>query len=473
MKNKKLYNYIGKVMIGLSILFVFPILVAIIYREPFICFIIPQMISLSLGLLLNLVKYKKTDSIYAKDGLKIVALSWIIISIIGALPIFLNKDASYIDAVFETVSGFTTTGATIFKDVEILNKSILFWRSFTHFIGGMGVLAFVMAIIPLSRNDKSMHVLKAEMPGPNVSKLVPGIKKTLAYLYGIYIFLTIIEIILLKIGGLSFFDSLLISMGTAGTGGFSVLNSSIASYSIFSKYVVAIFMFLFGVNFNIYFLIIMKDLKSVLKSEELRAYILIFIFSVFIIFIDTFPIIRDVKQTFMEAVFHISSIFTSTGYSIGNVNIYPTTSRVICLVLMIISACAGSTCGGMKISRIIISMKSIKRDLTKMIHPNSVEIIKFEGKKVSEETVKNTNTFIQMYIVLILIIIFIVALDKFSLETTINAVFCTFANVGLCFNISNFANFSNLSKLVLSFGMLCGRLELFPMIALFSNRKKN
>ena len=282
-----------------------------------------------------------------------------------------------------------------------------------------------------------------------------------------------LEIILLKIGGLSFFDSLLISMGTAGTGGFSVLNSSIATYSVFSKYVVAIFMFLFGVNFNIYFLIIMKDLKSVLKSEELRAYILIFIFSVFIIFIDTFPIIRDVKQTFMEAVFHISSIFTSTGYSIGNVNIYPTTSRVICLVLMIISACAGSTCGGMKISRIIFSMKSIKRDLTKMIHPNSVEIIKFEGKKVSEETVKNTNTFIQMYIVLILIIIFIVALDKFSLETTINATFCTFANVGLCFNISNFANFSNLSKLVLSFGMLCGRLELFPMILLFSNRKKS
>ncbi len=468
---KIVYNYIGKVLIGFSILFIFPIIVALIYGESFLVFIIPQIISLVLGILFNLVDARKF-TIFAKDGFKIVALSWIIISLIGALPFYLNKDASFIDALFETVSGFTTTGATIFKDVEVLNKSILFWRSFTHFIGGMGVLAFVMTIIPLSKNDKSMHVLKAEMPGPTVGKLVPGIKKSLIYLYIIYIILTLIEWILLFIGGNSIFDSLLISLGTAGTGGFSVLNSSIASYSIFSKYVIAIFMFLFGVNFNIYFLILIGNIKNALKSEELKAYLAIFIFSVVFIFINTINLIGNISDAFMQAFFHVSSIMTSTGYSIGDINIYPTASRILIMILMLISACAGSTCGGFKISRLIISLKSIRRDLRKMVHPNSVQIVTFEGRKVSEETIKNTNSFMFLYVILIIVILFIISFDGFSLETSINAVFTTFANVGLCFNISNFADFSVLSKLVLSIGMLLGRLEIFPVIALFTDLRK-
>lgn len=468
---KIVYNYIGKVLIGFSILFIFPIVVALIYKEPIIPFIVPQIISLILGMLFNLIDAKKF-TIFAKDGFKIVALSWIIISLIGALPFYLNNDASFIDSIFETVSGFTTTGATIFKDVEILNKSILFWRSFTHFIGGMGVLAFVMTIIPLSKNDKSMHVLKAEMPGPSVGKLVPGIKKSLIYLYIIYILLTLVEFILLLIGGIGAFDSLLISFGTAGTGGFSVLNSSIASYSSFSKYVIAIFMFLFGVNFNIYFLILIGNIKNALKSEELKVYLLIFIISVSFIFINTINLIGNISDAFMQAFFHVSSIMTSTGYSIGDINIYPTASRIVIMILMLISACAGSTCGGFKISRLIISIKSIGRDLRKMVHPNSVQIVTFEGRKVSEETIKNTNSFMFLYIILIIVILLIISFDGFSLETSINAVFTTFANVGLCFNISNFADFSNLSKIVLSVGMLLGRLEIFPVITLFTDLKK-
>lgn len=471
MNSRIIFKYIGKVLIGFSILFIFPIITSLIYNENYICFLLPQIVSLIIGLILNNIKLN-SENIYSKDGLKIVALSWIIISIIGALPFYINNDASLIDSLFETVSGFTTTGATIFKDVESLSKGILFWRSFTHFIGGMGILAFVMAIIPLSKSDKSMHILKAEMPGPSVGKLAPSIKKTLIYLYGIYISLTITQIILLIIGKMSIFDSILISMGTAGTGGFAVLNSSIATYSSFCQWTITIFMFLFGINFNIYFLILMKDIKSALKSEELKTYFLIFTISIAIVFFNTINVFNNVSIAFKEAAFHVSSIMTSTGYSIGDINIYPTASRTLMLVLMLISACAGSTCGGFKISRLILAFKTVKRDLMKLIHPNSIQTITFEGKRVSEDTIKSSNTFLFLYIGLLCIMIFIVSFNGFDLETTINSVFTTFANVGLCFNISNFAGFSVLSKLIFIIGMLLGRLEIFPIITLFTSIRK-
>ncbi len=471
MKNKLVYKYIGKVLIGFSILLFFPVLISLIYKENIMPFIIPMSISLILGLLLNLLKVKNKN-LFAKDGFAIVAISWIIISIIGAIPFIIDCNLDFSSAFFEAVSGLTTTGATIFEDVEHLSKSVLFWRSFMHFIGGMGVLAFVMAIVPLSKNDKSMHVLKAEMPGPSVAKLVPSIKKTLFYLYFIYISLTTIEFILLMIGGLNTFDSLLIALGTAGTGGFSVLNTSLATYSTFNKWVVTIFMFLFGVNFNIYFLILMKDLKSALKSEELKAYILIFIVSFIFILINTYNMFANLSSAILETAFHISSIMTSTGYSIGDINFYPTSCRIVVLALMIISACAGSTCGGFKISRLIIILKTIKRDIQKTIHPNSIRTIMFEGKKVEEETIKSTQTFMFLYILLIILIMFIVSFDGIAFEQTINAVFTTFGNVGLCFDITSFANFSSLSKIVLSIGMLLGRLEIFPIIVLFSDIHK-
>lgn len=328
------------------------------------------------------------------------------------------------------------------------------------------------AIVPLAKNDKSMYLLKAEMPGPSVSKLVPSIKKTLLYLYAIYIGLTLVEIVLLLIGKMPLFDSILISFGTAGTGGFSVLNTSIASYSTFAKIVITIFMMLFGVNFNVYSLILMKDLKSAFKSEELKVYIFIYILSVAVIFFNTLNMFETAGQALLEASFHISSIFTSTGYSIGNINIYPTNAQILCLALMVISACAGSTCGGFKIARLILCVKSIKKDILKLIHPSSVISIKFEGKVVDEDTIHNVKSFLLLYFILLILIIFIVSFDNISLEKCINAVFCTFGNVGLCFEIGNFSLFSNLSKFALSIGMLLGRLEVFPLIILFTSLKR-
>lgn len=471
MRNKLVYKYLGKVLIGFSILLLFPIIVSLIYKENIIPFLLPSLISLVLGLLLNAIK-TDNKNLYAKDGFVIVTTSWFLISLIGSIPFMLADNLSFFDAIFETVSGLTTTGATIYEDVEHLTHNLLFWRCFTHFIGGMGVLAFVMAIVPLSKNDKSMHVLKAEMPGPSVSKLVPSIKKTLLYLYGIYVGLTLLLIFLLLIGGNKLFDSILLSMSTAGTGGFSLLNSSLATYSSYTQWLITIFMFLFGINFNIYFLIIMKDLKSALKSEELKTYILIYICAVIFVFANTYYMFDTLGDALRQGAFHVSSIMTSTGSSIGDINIYPTSCRILLLFLMLVSACAGSTCGGFKISRLLICIKSIKRDILKAFHPNCVRTITFEGKKIDEETVKSTRSFLLLYIGIIVLLMFLVSFDGFTLDQTINAVFTTFANVGLCFDISNFALFSNFSKAVLSIGMLFGRLEIFPIIVWASSLKR-
>ena len=398
----------------------------------------------------------------------IVALSWVIISILSAVPYVINNDTNFGNALFEAVSGLTTTGATIFKDVEILNKSILFWRSFTVYIGGMGVLAFVMAVIPLSQHDKSMHVLKAEMPGPSVSKLVPSIKKTLFYLFGIYIVLTLIEIVLLCIGGLSIYDSSLISFATAGTGGFTQFNAGLANVGSFNQWVITIMMFLFGINFNIYFLMLMKEFKSIFKSEELKTYFLICLVAVAFILANTWHMFSSFTEALRQSAFHISSIVTSTGFGIGDVNIYPTSCRIICLILMLVSACAGSTCGGFKISRLLICLKSIGRDIIKTFKPNSIKNIKFESKKVDEDTITSVRSFLFLYIIILVSLIFIISYDGLSLETTINAAFTTFANNGIAFGISSFGGFSNLSKLAMTAGMLLGRLEIYPLLILFS-----
>ena len=471
MKNKLVYKYVGKVLIAIAILLLCPIIVSIVYKNSIIPFIIPAISSLILGVLLNRLK-PKNKYMYAKDGFLIVAISWILISLLSALPYVIAKDASFIDALFESVSGLTTTGATIFKEVESLSKSILFWRSFTVYIGGMGVLAFVMAVIPLSQNDKSMHVLKAEMPGPSVSKLVPSIKKTLFYLFGIYIGLTVTEMILLYLGGLSFYDSALISFSTAGTGGFTQFNAGLANIGSFNQWVVTIFMFLFGINFNVYFLILMKEFKTALKSEELKTYFIMCIIAVAFVVANTWHTFSTIGISIREAAFHVSSVVTSTGFSIGDVNIYPTSCRIIFLLLMLVSACAGSTCGGFKISRLIICVKSIARDFIKTFKPNSVKIIKFEDKKVDQDTINSVRAYLFLYIIILLILVFIVSYDGYSLETTINAAFTTFANNGLAFGISSFGDFTSLSKISMTIGMLLGRLEIYPLLILFSKLKK-
>lgn len=471
MRNKLIYKYIGKVLIGYSFLIFIPFVVGLFFHEVAYSFLATGLITIGLGFVLSKIKSERKN-LFARDGFKIVTISWIIVSIIGSIPIMIDTKISFVDAIFEAVSGFTTTGATVFSEVEKLPKSILFWRDFMHFIGGMGVLAFVMALIPLAKDDKSMHLLKAEMPGPSVSKLVPSIKKTLYYLYIIYFSLTFLEFVLLLICGMPLFDSLLISMGTAGTGGFSPLNTSVASYSLGAKCVVTAFMFLFGVNFNIYFLILMKDFKNAFKSEELKVYIGLYLFSAFLLIMNSISLFDNIGDAILNGFFNTSSFISSTGYSIGDVNIYPTVCRIWVLFIMVVSACAGSTCGGFKVSRLILTYKIIKRDIQKMVHPNSVSTITFEGKKVDDEILDSTKSFMFLYVLLLVLIIFVVGFDGFSLETTINAVFTTFGNVGLYFDVPNFVMFSSLSKIFMCLGMLLGRLEIYPIIALVVNRRK-
>lgn len=472
MRNKLVLKYIGKVLIGYSILLIIPFIVGIIYKEFSLSFLLSAIISLMIGLILSNLKADNVN-IYAKDGFKIVTISWIVISLIGAIPIMLLGKVNMVDAIFEAVSGFTTTGATIFDEVEHLPKCLLFWRDFMHFIGGMGVLAFVMAIVPLAKHDKSMHLLKAEMPGPSVSKLTPSIKKTLYYLYGIYFGLTFIEFISLLISGMPLFDSLLISLGTAGTGGFSPLNTSLATYGFASKVIVAIFMFLFGVNFNIYFLILIRDFKNAFKSEELKVYAFLYLLTVLILITTSIGVFINAGDGILQAFFNTSSFISSTGYSIGNVNVYPTIARIWILFIMVVSSCAGSTCGGFKIARLILIVKLIRRDIQKLIHPNMVQVVRFEGKKVEENILDSTKSFMFLYIILMLIILFIVGFDNHPFESSVNAVFTTFGNVGLYFDIPSFNIFSPLSKIAMCAGMLLGRLEIYPIIVLISTKIRN
>ena len=472
MRNLLIYKYVGKVLLGFSFLFILPFIVCFIYGESIIPFLVPCLTSFILGYYLNSLKVKKNNGLYAKDGLIIVALSWLAISFLSAIPLYLGTNISFIDSFFEAVSGLTTTGISIYANVEILSKSMLFWRSYVIFVGGMGILTSVMAIIPLSKGDKSLHILNAEMPGPSVSKLTPGIKKTLLYLFGIYVCLTAIEVIFLLFGGMSLFDSIVISMSTAGTGGFAVLNDSIASYGMYNHCIIALFMLLFGINFNVYFLLVMKDFKTALKSEELKAYFGIFIALVCVILFNTYNMFSNFSEALVSALFHVSSAMTSTGFAIGDVNIYPTVCRILILCAMLVSACSGSTCGGFKISRLIITLKSIKRDFLKAIHPNSVHTITFEGKEVDDTTTKAVSSYLFLYVFCIVIIMILISFDGLSLSQTINAAFTSFANNGLCFEITSFSIFSDFSKIVLSIGMLLGRLEIYPLIVLFSRYRK-
>ncbi len=471
MKNKIIYKYVGKVLITFSLLMIAPIIVSLIFNENIFIFLIPLLFCLIVGILLSKIKVEK-KYIYAKDGFIIVSLAWILISLFGALPFYLSHSTDYISGFFETVSGLTTTGATVFSDVESLSLSILFYRSFLHFIGGMGIITFVMAVIPLSKNDKSMYLLNAEMPGNNSGKIVSNTKKMLIYLYCIYFSLTLIQVILLCLGNVNLFDSLLISMSTISTGGFTFMNNSLANLSDYSKWIVCLFMFLSGVNFNIYFLLVIRKFKDAFKSEEFRVYIFITIISILFVFINTYKLYSNNADGLVNSAFHTVSIMTSTGFSTSNINIYPTNCRVLLLFLMLVSACGGSTCGGFKVSRLILAVKTIKRDILKIIHPNSVHIIKYDNKGVSEQVINSNNTFLFLYIILIIVIMFIVSFNGFNFDVTINAVFSTFANTGLCFNISDFGAFSSLSKIALSIGMLLGRLEIFPLIVLFSDLKK-
>lgn len=430
--------------------------------------------AMTLSFLLT-IKTKGDRSIYAKEGFVIVALSWIVLSLIGALPFWISRQIpSFIDAFFETVSGFTTTGATILTDVEALDRGLLYWRSFTHWLGGMGVLVFLLAIIPLAKgNGSSMHILRAESPGPTTDKLTPKMRQSARILYLIYVALTAIEFIMLLLGGMPWFDSLTLSFGTAGTGGFGVLNSSIASYSAYCQTVIAVFMMLFGVSFSIYYLLLMGQFKDIWKNEELKAYLGLMLGSTLLITINILPLYPSFADAFHSSFFQVSSIMTTTGYTTVNFDLWPQFSRTLLVMLMFVGACAGSTGGGIKVSRVLLMFKSLRYGLKKMIHPRAVEVIRLDQKRMDESSVATIGWYVTGYLAIMVGSVLLVSLDGFSFETGFTAVTACFNNIGpgldMVGPIGNYSQFSVLSKLVLSFDMLFGRLEIFPLFFLFSN----
>lgn len=449
-----------------------PCLVAVIYKENAgFSYLLMFVICISIGHILS-HKKPKNQVFYAKEGFIMVALSWLVMSIFGAMPfIFTGEIPNFTDALFETISGFTTTGASILTDVEALSHCSLFWRSFTHWIGGMGVFVFILAVLPLA-GGQNIHLLKSESPGPEVGKLVPRLRHTSLILYGIYFIMTIIQIVLLIIAKMPLFDAITISFGTAGTGGFGIKNDSMAGYSVHIQNIVTIFMILFGVNFNAYYLLLRKKRGSILKMEELRWYFGIIAVSILIITLNIKDMTTSVWSAFQQASFQVGSIITTTGYSTVDFNLWPSLSRNILLLIMMIGACAGSTGGGIKVSRIIILFKNFKKELQRFVHPRSVKRIKMDGKVVEPSIVHGVSVFLIAYIIIYAISCTIISLDNFGFETNFSAVAATLNNIGpgleMAGPMSNFSVFSPLSKFVLMFDMLAGRLELFPMLLLFS-----
>lgn len=469
--NRRMVIYTIGQLIGVeAAVMMLPLCVSLIYGEgSWKAFLITIGIAIVLSALGLLLSRPKNHVIYAKEGFATVALAWIIMSGIGALPFVISGEIpNYIDAFFETVSGFTTTGSSIVRDVEALSHGILFWRSFTHWLGGMGVLVFVMAILP-SSSDRSIHLMRAEVPGPVVGKLVPKIKETAKILYLIYMVMTFIEVIFLLCGGMPLFDSLVHSFGTAGTGGFGIKADSIGGYSSYCQWVIIIFMLLFGINFNLFYLCLIRRFKSVLKSEELWAYLGIVLAAATIITVNIMPIYNSLSQSIRLSAFQVASIITTTGYATADFNTWPVLSKGILLILMFLGACAGSTGGGFKISRVVLLLKAVKREFHRLIHPRSRTTIRFEGKNVDEGTISGVECYLALYVICFVSIFLILCFEKnFDIETNFSAAASCFNNIGPGLGsvgpVLNFADYSAVSKIVLSVAMLLGRLELFPLI---------
>lgn len=465
-------HLLGWVLCIESLFLCFPLVASVIFWEPVIwVYVVVALGCLVVGFALTRCKPKRTD-FYAPEGFVTVALSWILLGMTGSIPFVLTGEIPfYIDALFETVSGFTTTGATILTDVETLSKASLLWRSTTHWVGGMGVLVFVLAIIPLV-GGHSIYLLRAESPGPSVSKFGPHMKDTAITLYKIYMAMTLIQMVLLLLGRVPLFDALNIAMSTAGTGGFGLYNTSIAGYSVYVQVVVAIFMLLFGVNFNLYYALLCRRAKDVFKSEELRVYLALAAFATITIAINIVRQVGSVSEALNQAFFQVTSIMSTTGFSTADFNLWPDYSRTLLVILTIIGACAGSTAGGIKISRVILLVKHARRELRFLNHPRSVEVIHFEGKRVQHEVSRSVNAFLIVYLMIFVCSMVLLSADHFDFVTNFTATATTLGNVGPGLNIvgptGNFSGFQPLSKLVLIFDMLAGRLELFPMLLLFT-----
>lgn len=489
-------NIIGKIMVLLSILMILPLIVSIIYFKDegiwnVLAYAIPIVVLFVVGIILS---HKKLDNkkMGAREGFVIVSLSWLLMSLFGCIPFIIigvvnGKQGipNFIDAFFEMTSGFTTTGSSVVEDVEALAKSVQFWRSFSHWIGGMGILVFILALIPESNEGSSMHILRAESPGPQVGKLVSKMKVTTRILYIIYFVLTFVLFLFLYIGHLTgidpkmdLFRSIIYSFGTAGTGGFSVDASGLAEFSAYSQYVISIGMIVFAINFTIYYLAILFKFKEIWKNEELKAFLIIVSVSAIIITIDVYSVYtvfknRDVTMTleesFRHSLFQVASIISTTGYSTTNFNVWPTLSKTILIFLMIFGGCAGSTAGGLKISRVVMLFKTVFVKIKNMISPRKVETIKFNGTTLDDATTNGVQSFLIIYVIVFVVCALLISIDGYDLVTNFTASLACINNVGpgLGKAFANFNGFSWFSKLILSIEMIAGRLEIFPLLILF------
>ena len=461
---------IGRILLTEAALLMLPMAVALVYGEAAIPFLIPALLTALIGLVLGL-RAPKRSNLYARDGFAVVALAWVLMSVFGALPFVISGDIpNFVDAFFETVSGFTTTGASILSDVEIMPNCILMWRSFTHWIGGMGVLVFLLILLPMTGGSR-MNLMKAESPGPSVSRLVPKVKSSARILYGIYIVLTVLEFIFLLLGRMPLFDALNTAFATAGTGGFGIKGDSIAGYSSYIQVVITVFMILFGVNFNAYFLILQKKWRQAFSSSEVLCYLGIIGIAIAVITFNIRSLYSGLGESLRHAAFQVGSIITTTGFATADFNQWPGLSCTILVILMFIGACAGSTGGGIKVSRFIILFKSIRKELNQHLHPRAVSKIAVDGKLVEHEVIRATNVFLITYLMIFTLSILLVSLDNHDLITNFTAVAATLNNIGPGLSLvrptENFEFFSGGVKLVLIFDMLAGRLEIFPVLLLF------
>lgn len=480
MNYRMILYLLGVVLLLIGAFLLLPCLVAVIYAETQGWDILLTVgICLLSGALLAALKPKKKRNMHARDGFVMVSLSWILISLVGALPFYFSGAIeSYLDAVFETVSGFTTTGASILSNVEAMPKCLLFWRSFTHWLGGMGVLVFMLAIVPMSGD--SIFLLRAESPGPSVSKMVPKMRTTAVILYGIYLAMTVLQYLLYRVGvwfgwgEMPIFDSICLTLGTAGTGGFAIRLDGLASYSMYEQALTTVFMILFGVNFSIYFFILCKKFRLVWQNSELKCYIGIILASVALITANlmlTGGYFDSVGDAVHHSAFSVGSVITTTGYGTVDFALWPEFSRFILLFLMFCGACAGSTGGGTKVSRLMILFKFARSEIRHLIHPRQVEVVTVDKKRVSNDVIRGTTAYLIVYVGLMALSVLLVSLDGFGIENSISAVFATLNNIGpgvssMVGPFGGFGMFSPLSKLVMILGMLFGRLELFPMLLL-------
>lgn len=477
MNVKNISRTVGLILLITGIFQLFPLFIAVIDHEPrnILAYIESLCLILLVGSALLLFSRGGNRMFSAQEGFAATGLSWIFMSAFGALPFFLSGQIpSYVDAFFEMVSGFTTTGASILTDVEALSRCNLFWRSFSHWLGGMGVLVFLLAVVPGARKNggTGIYLMRAESPGPSVDKLTPHLRQTAMILYGIYILLTALCIVCLLLGGMPVFDSFCIAFGTAGTGGFAIKNSSMGGYSYFLQTVVTVFMFLFGVNFSLYYMLLLRKFKAVFKNEELRLYFGIAASSIVLIAINISRMYNTVYESVHHAAFQVVSIMTTTGYGTVDFEQWPAFSKAILLSLMFIGASAGSTGGGLKVSRVLLLMKSIRRTIRKALHPRRVQPVYMDGRAVSEEVCDNVNAYLAIYCVILVLSFAIISVDGFSIGTNFSAVASCFNNIGPGFELvgatQNFSIYSDLSKIILSLDMLLGRLEIFPLLLLLS-----